>query len=145
MILGKGHDTAVDLWALGVLLFELSCGFGPFASPDDDSPPIDIYKRILDGHISFPPHFSRSLQDIIKKLLEPAAFKRLGNSSTGTEGLKSHRWFAGYPWEDLNSRKLSAPILPIVTSKVDSSNFDEIYDVSLDELPPISDWHSDDF
>lgn len=30
VLLSKGHGKAVDWWALGVLTFELSCGYPPF-------------------------------------------------------------------------------------------------------------------
>ncbi len=140
--MGKGHDTAVDYWSLGVLLFELCSGIGPFAL-DADAPPIDIYRRILECHITYPPHFSRSLQDLTKKLLEPAAFKRLGNTATGAEGIKSHRWFEGYKWEDLQLRKIVPPVVPVVKSKLDASNFEDVPEVPLNELPPESDWNPD--
>ncbi len=163
MILGKGHDTAVDYWSLGVLLYELCAGYGPFAG-DENTPPIDIYRRILECHITFPPHFSRSLQDLTKKLLEPAAFKRLGNTvgylilttthiclsltctisffqANGADGVKGHRFFENYPWNELLERKLTPPVIPVVKSKFDTSNFDDVPDVSLTEVPPVSDWN----
>ena len=33
-ILSKGHDAAVDYWALGIILFEMTAGFTPFVGCD---------------------------------------------------------------------------------------------------------------
>lgn len=64
MVLGRGHGPAVDCWALGVLLFELCAGAAPFAAVTDaeaDAEPMDTYKRIVDGKVEFPAHFSSPL------------------------------------------------------------------------------------
>lgn len=53
IILNKGHDKAVDYWALGVLIFELTAGFVPFYADD----PMQVYHLILQGNIKFPSHF----------------------------------------------------------------------------------------
>lgn len=42
IILSLGHDQNVDWWALGILTFELLCGFPPFF----DESPMQIYKKI---------------------------------------------------------------------------------------------------
>jgi CRP-like cAMP-binding protein len=43
IILSKGHDRAVDYWALGVLIYEMSAGFVPFYSDD----PVSSRSRTL--------------------------------------------------------------------------------------------------
>merc|ERR1719313_2610357 len=39
VIRGKGYGSEVDIWGLGVILYELVCGFLPFGEDLDD--PID--------------------------------------------------------------------------------------------------------
>eukprot|EP00158_Paraphelidium_tribonemae_P009448 Partr_v1_DN28869_c1_g1_i1_m32985 putative serine threonine-protein kinase len=43
LLLGMGHDYAVDWWALGICLYEFLYGIPPY---NDDSPEL-IFKRIL--------------------------------------------------------------------------------------------------
>jgi protein kinase A len=31
IVMGQGHHKGVDYWALGVLIFEMLCGYSPFA------------------------------------------------------------------------------------------------------------------
>ena len=35
LVLGKGHNKGVDYWALGILIYELLCGYAPFTADDD--------------------------------------------------------------------------------------------------------------
>ena len=44
MIKGKGYDFHVDLWALGVILYQLVVGNVPFGHNTDD--PYTIYEEI---------------------------------------------------------------------------------------------------
>lgn len=40
LVLGKGHNKGVDYWALGILVYEMLCGYAPFtdhATGDDVS------------------------------------------------------------------------------------------------------------
>lgn len=134
IILSKGHDKAVDYWALGVLTFELTAGVVPFFADD----PLDVYQLVLDGEIKFPVHFTRPLSDLIRKLLNPSASKRLGNTKDGTQGIIKHRFFSGFDWEGLYNRTLVPPIQPKVASPEDTSNFDE-YPVHK-SVAPKCDW-----
>ena len=65
VIKGKGHGLEVDWWAVGVLMYEMLAGYPPFYDED----PFGIYEKILLRKIQFPPHFSSSSRDLIKKLL----------------------------------------------------------------------------
>ncbi len=75
MIKGDTHDESLDLWALGVLLYEMLIGKAPFASPEyiNDS---RLAKRIIESNIlnhkiNFPSTLNADAKDLIKKLLNP--------------------------------------------------------------------------
>ena len=48
IILSKGHDAGVDIWAFGVLLFEMIYGYSPFYSEGVDQ--VTLFKRIVQVH-----------------------------------------------------------------------------------------------
>jgi serine/threonine protein kinase len=62
----QGHGRAVDWWALGVLIYEMLAGYTPFA----DDEPLNTYSKILKGGLTFPAHFSATVKDLIRKLLQ---------------------------------------------------------------------------
>ena len=45
MILGSGHTKNVDLWSLGILLFEMMAGYPPYS--DEDKNFANIQKLII--------------------------------------------------------------------------------------------------
>ncbi len=49
MILNKGHTSAIDWWALGIILYEMLVGIDPFQDED----PIVIYQNIIKGQVRF--------------------------------------------------------------------------------------------
>ena len=72
----KGHNKAVDWWALGILIFEMLAGYPPFF----DDNPFGIYEKILSGKIDWPRQVEPLAKDLIKKLLVQDRTKRLGES-----------------------------------------------------------------
>lgn len=66
MINRKGHDEKVDIWCIGVLLFELSTGRVPFQGNN-----IDVLKyNIRNMKISWPSDIDREAKDLISKILK---------------------------------------------------------------------------
>ena len=72
LVLGKGHNKGVDYWALGILIYEMLCGYAPFTDHDtgDD---VRVWLCRLGG--SAPTHAACDLQikicrNILKKRLE---------------------------------------------------------------------------
>ncbi|XP_055905398.1 cAMP-dependent protein kinase catalytic subunit 3 [Eupeodes corollae] len=121
IIQSKGHNRAVDWWALGVLIYEMLVGYPPFY----DDNPFGIYEKILGGKIEWPRHMDPIAKDLVKKLLIQDRTKRLGNMKNGAEDVKRHRWFKNIIWNDVLNKKLTPPIMPEVTFDGDTSNFDE--------------------
>lgn len=89
IILNKGHDRAVDYWALGVLISELITGVPPFSSKD----PLKTYNLILKGidAIEFPKHVSRSAISLIKRLCRDVPTERLGYQRNGIADIRKHK------------------------------------------------------
>ncbi|XP_037936852.1 cAMP-dependent protein kinase catalytic subunit 3 [Teleopsis dalmanni] len=121
IILSKGHNKAVDWWALGVLTYEMLVGYPPFY----DENPFGIYEKILSGKTEWPRHMDPIAKDLVKKLLTNDRTKRLGNMKNGADDVKGHRWFKHLNWSDVYNKKLKPPIVPSVTFDGDTSNFDE--------------------
>lgn len=134
VIQSKGHGTAVDWWALGILIFEMLSGFPPFF----DDNPFGIYQKILAGKIDFPRHLDFTVKDLIRKLLVVDRTRRLGNMKNGADDIKRHRWFRTVDWESVPLRKLKPPIVPKLCGDGDSSNFEAYPETEWTDAAPVS-------
>eukprot|EP01017_Pseudomicrothorax_dubius_P018366 TRINITY_DN2034_c0_g3_i3.p1 TRINITY_DN2034_c0_g3~~TRINITY_DN2034_c0_g3_i3.p1 ORF type:complete len:734 (-),score=140.48 TRINITY_DN2034_c0_g3_i3:35-2236(-) len=53
---GKGYSNTVDLWSLGICLYEFLCGYVPFGETAED--PLEIYKEITKSSLTFPDYLT---------------------------------------------------------------------------------------
>jgi serine/threonine protein kinase len=65
MVEGKEHDSKVDVWSLGVLMYEFLTGSPPFEHPT----PSETYKKIAQIDIKWPAYVTEDARDLISKFL----------------------------------------------------------------------------
>lgn len=121
IILSKGYNKAVDWWAMGVLIYEMSAGYPPFFADQ----PIQIYEKIVSGKVRFPSHFTADLKDLLRNLLQVDLTKRFGNLKNGVADIKGHKWFTSTDWVAIHLKKVDAPFIPKCKGAGDTSNFDD--------------------
>nr|AML76923.1 putative LOV domain-containing protein [Rhamnus japonica] len=110
IITGAGHSSAVDWWALGILLYEMFYGYTPFRGKTRQK----TFANILHKDLKFPASKEVSLQakQLIYRLLHRDPKNRLG-SREGANEIKQHPFFRGVNWalvRSMNPPKLEAPI-----------------------------------
>lgn len=59
ILTGAGYTYSVDLWSIGVCLYEFMCGGVPFAEDVED--PYEIYEEIINRNLDFPTFFKDKL------------------------------------------------------------------------------------
>jgi CRP-like cAMP-binding protein len=125
LITGKGHNKAVDYWAFGVLLFEMVSGYSPFADRERDDQMV-VARNIMRADVVFPKWAPYpDLRDLVARLLNRDASKRLGMLKSGAADVKGHPFFESVKWEDLREFRVKAPWIPKIKGKFDVGCFDE--------------------
>jgi X-X-X-Leu-X-X-Gly heptad repeat protein len=115
-----GYTKMVDFWSLGVLVFEMCCGWSPFYAEDTQQ----MYKNIAFGKVRFPRDaLTTEGRNFVKGLLNRNPKHRLGSQGDAEE-LKNHPFFADVDWEALAKKNVVPPFKPKLKSELDVSNFD---------------------
>lgn len=73
MIRGEGHNESLDMWEMGVLLYEMTVGKSPFGSSSQET----TCRLILRCDLRFPSGMNADAQDLIKKLCKLKPEERL--------------------------------------------------------------------
>ena len=74
MLSGEGYDGfKIDIWATGIILFAMLCGYLPFDHKDNNK----LFKKILECKINYPKNLSSDSKDLIKKILVPNPRRRI--------------------------------------------------------------------
>lgn len=108
---GKGYDFAVDIWSLGICMYEFMCGLVPFGEECED--PYEVYQLITSQSISYPNYFkdkkNKVARSLIEQLLNRNPNARMGGSF---DALKAHQWFGDLDWDKLMFREVAPPYVP---------------------------------
>lgn len=83
MVEGKLHDEQVDVWSLGILLYEFLVGNPPFEAEGHSA----TYRRISAVDLKFPRSVPEDAKDLIRKLLQKDPRMRLSLQS-----VQKHPW-----------------------------------------------------
>ncbi len=123
LVLGRGHNRAVDLWAFGILVYEMCAGFSPF-SDTQGTDQVVICRNIVNGRLTFPRNFNVDCKDLVKRLLVREIQNRLGNQRGGVEDVVKHPWFSKLDLFQYLQKTLTPPWIPKVKGLLDASHFD---------------------
>ena len=85
MLSGKTYDGfKIDIWASGIILFAMLCGFLPFDDKDNNI----LFQKILECKIRFPKFLSDDAKDLLKKILVINPLKRIN-----IQNIKKHPFY----------------------------------------------------
>lgn len=133
---------AVDLWALGCIIYQMYTSHLPFTAPNE----YFIFEKIKSGTFDLPEDTPADMKDIVQKLLEKDPEKRLGAGPKGSDhdytALKSHPFFAGINFETLPTMTPPKMPGPPVGSIVETDSPSHLIDPRASEiLKEIEDKH----
>uniref|UniRef100_A0A4W5MK77 non-specific serine/threonine protein kinase n=1 Tax=Hucho hucho TaxID=62062 RepID=A0A4W5MK77_9TELE len=123
---GDGYyGRECDWWSVGVFIFEMLVGDTPFYAESL----VGTYGKIMDhkNNLNFPDdvQMSNDAKDLICAFLSDREV-RLGRN--GVEEIKRHPFFRNDQWTFDTIRETVAPVVPELSSDIDTSNFEEIED-----------------
>lgn len=129
IIQNKGYGKSADWWSYGILLFEMSAGYSPFAADNPDQ--MELLERIVEGKFRMSSSIGPELKDLIEHMLQTDLSKRFGNLKNGINDIKNHPWFKSINWNSLYNRQMEPPFVPKVSGPGDFSQFDKYEEIPL--------------
>jgi serine/threonine protein kinase len=129
VVLQMPYSYAVDMWALGVLTYEMIMGSTPFYDENKSR----MFTAIVSGQPNFPPQLDSRICDFISKLLTKNAAER-----PTFEAMKSHPFFEGFDWVTVYNRGYRANFIPPAKDPLTPTNFDPEFtsEVPVDSFVP---------
>ena len=83
----KYYDYTVDIWGLGILLYELMHGHSPYRAKKIEQ----IYDNIINKRMKFSSRISDEVKDLLNKILQISPGDRIS-----IEGILEHPWVVKY-------------------------------------------------
>jgi len=136
ILIGKGYNTAVDIWSLGILIYEMLAGYPPFTSTNQ----IELLQQGAVNVLNFPEYFEPECIDLLQRLLIVDPSQRIGTSN-GFMDIKNHVWFKNNPkidWNEISTWNGTGPFVPSLTSPLENYKHipDPIHRSQSLQVPP---------
>ncbi|XP_011175548.2 serine/threonine-protein kinase GL21140 isoform X2 [Solenopsis invicta] len=88
-----GYGLKIDVWAAGVILYILLCGFPPFVSVDNEQE--ELFERILSGQYEFTSPYWDTISDSAKQLISNM-LQAQPELRFSAEDVLDHPWLASF-------------------------------------------------
>lgn len=129
ILYNHGYGKSIDLWTLGILIYELFTGTTPFKRKTRN----ELFQAIKhENRIRFSSKRwkdGEEAKDLVCLLLHKHPKRRFGCGAKGFKDVREHAWFKGIDFIKLCNKELPPPWLPTIKSMEDVSHFEE-YDES---------------
>jgi len=110
ILLGQDYGAAVDMWAVGVLNYELLVGAPPFEEENME----ETYRRIKQGVYQFPASVSPLAKDCIRRMLVVNSERR-----ARPEQIQGHSWIMKYARPHIFKNKKYVGQMNLVSKKIE--------------------------
>jgi len=118
IVLTQGHDKSADLWAFGILLYEMLVGIPPFSHSNKQK----VFEHIVraDKYLVLPYKMDSHAKSLIRGLLHPNPVLRTGTLQSGLRAVRSMPLFAdnGIDWDALEHCQSPTPYKPPTPSSM---------------------------
>eukprot|EP00586_Coscinodiscus_wailesii_P003296 CAMPEP_0172480324 /NCGR_PEP_ID=MMETSP1066-20121228/5414_1 /TAXON_ID=671091 /ORGANISM="Coscinodiscus wailesii, Strain CCMP2513" /LENGTH=798 /DNA_ID=CAMNT_0013241529 /DNA_START=68 /DNA_END=2464 /DNA_ORIENTATION=+ len=122
LLLSRGYDKSVDIWGMGVLIYELLAGATPFKTRTTSE--MQMFRRIVRAVYNLPNvgpvgnKFTEDVKGLLANLLTRSPFNRIGCLKEGMDDIRNHPYYKNdIIHDDLNQKLIEAPWKPDIKPK----------------------------
>lgn len=116
IILNEPYNESVDMWALGILIYEMTTGWAPW----QDNNRKMLFDKIVNAPLDVSnPNLSANAKDLLKKMLVKRVQDRLK-----VPDIKKHPFFSGIDFHKLYMKSIKPPFKPEVVQILASKPHD---------------------